>query len=1244
METSLSITGLQEGTFDDIVCNTLETGSANVTGNLTVAGDIVIAGDQVFSGSTVFNAGVQMNSTFNLYDASYNDVTTIANFVTRRSPWDISGNELSYNGDVDVSGTFTATTATIGTLNVTNLTGVSLENLDEIKAASEGSNCLALLTRWTQKTSPSGFVQGSGMAYSPVLNRIVAISSQNVSPFTQIEIANSDDGGQTWTTVAFAPGQCLPRSICWSSNHNKFVAVGLNTAFSTRTIIESANGITWTAVAQLYSIPFNVSMRQIEYDATNKYFIAIPTSSASQFVYRSTNGINWVAIAAAWNGVPNTITVHPTKGWAFVSILNSNRIYYSKDKGLTWTYSTTTTSGYWAVGACNPRASVFMIGDSLNGYYSVSTDLTTWTEIVGANVVMPTMLMYVPEADAFLSSDGYQLAYTMNNATSWTLVTTGLPSSLFNTKWLWVKDYGRLLAMADAAFYTSDPITPTYKTTPLLKEGQITTNADGVINIINTNNLNIGGVDYKQQFSASGGLLTYNGSGQYGLSSSAVRNQLSATGSVSYNAATGVISSNVEDSKWTQTGSSLIPKTSLNIGRVGIGMTSAPATPVCLQVSNQINSGDSTLVRINSINSNAEVIELSNAAYGNYGTIIHNPVNNRVTIGTDSNPYSLSTIDNGILVSANDNFSSVVLGINVGGIDLASGVFTYDYTNSELVIESPLRDVPTIFKGFPTGQSFPVETAEVRANGVIVSKNQSQNTRIVLAPNNGAFGVIEATDLANSTKRPLALQAYGGSVGIGTTNPTSRLDVSGDIHLTSNILMENGGTIAAKNSSGTYETVLWGRWTDNATYMNYGSSGMYLRSNDSKLTTVTTNDGKMQFYREGPHRTHPNSYERVIPEFGRGFCDSLYLWDGGEYNIFANSDWQQRITTIGATSVADTTYWSTKWNGSFMFRASLIARDPYTTGGDYLPTAPGDAPLIRVPVDTRCDNAFFVKTIARDRWVALRAWLVDSSNLPVNMIMLGECSTSGTDTTINGVYYSTRNSSFIGPNNQHARSWTSTWHEWLQFNIPQRYLTNPSYVSNGQVRIALQLCGGSSSNNELFISGFASCANPYSIQQRRSVMDVWRRHSHDWVNYYPSSNFYYNEEWTVSYTTAGRWVQFFFCLNEYPVTTDYIITIIAHGNTWESIQLYDSDTGAVGGEAPHKYWRRGGGPCTEGIHASGLYRNCCHVYIPKASMNNKYVGTWRGNHTFQFRWQYIFADVGVYPRGYIIERATPYWV
>ena len=83
----------------------------------------------------------------------------------------------------------------------------------------------------------------------------------------------------------------------------------------------------------------------------------------------------------------------------------------------------------------------------------------------------------------------------------------------------------------------------------------------------------------------------------------------------------------------------------------------------------------------------------------------------------------------------------------------------------------------------------------------------------------------------------LTYSIVGGKVGIGTTSPAYKLDLSGDLR------MPNASTIYGNNASGTAETFLHPRWADNITYLNYGSGGFNIRNNSSVSTMFMKNGG-----------------------------------------------------------------------------------------------------------------------------------------------------------------------------------------------------------------------------------------------------------------------------------------------------------------------------------------------------------------------------------------------------------------
>jgi hypothetical protein len=57
--------------------------------------------------------------------------------------------------------------------------------------------------------------------------------------------------------------------------------------------------------------------------------------------------------------------------------------------------------------------------------------------------------------------------------------------------------------------------------------------------------------------------------------------------------------------------------------------------------------------------------------------------------------------------------------------------------------------------------------------------------------------------------------------------------------------MDNSAEIFAKNISGTYEDFLYPRWSDNATYLDYGSGGFHIRNDTYQETMFMANNGNV---------------------------------------------------------------------------------------------------------------------------------------------------------------------------------------------------------------------------------------------------------------------------------------------------------------------------------------------------------------------------------------------------------------
>lgn len=77
----------------------------------------------------------------------------------------------------------------------------------------------------------------------------------------------------------------------------------------------------------------------------------------------------------------------------------------------------------------------------------------------------------------------------------------------------------------------------------------------------------------------------------------------------------------------------------------------------------------------------------------------------------------------------------------------------------------------------------------------------------------------------------------GTNVGVGETSPGAKLHIAG------NILQNNGNVLRAKNTAGTAETWMWPRFTNDATYLNYGTGGFYIRNSASSVKVFMNDTG-----------------------------------------------------------------------------------------------------------------------------------------------------------------------------------------------------------------------------------------------------------------------------------------------------------------------------------------------------------------------------------------------------------------
>lgn len=217
----------------------------------------------------------------------------------------------------------------------------------------------------------------------------------------------------------------------------------------------------------------------------------------------------------------------------------------------------------------------------------------------------------------------------------------------------------------------------------------------------------------------------------------------------------------------------------------------------------------------------------------------------------------------GIAVNAN-NISTSSAGTNVAFYPIFVASSTNGYQQVRLdsgITLNPALDSITAatFNGALNGN------ANTVTNGVVTTGSYSDPSWItalstaklsgIVGMTNGGLGFSSATAgslfAATGTNTPGKIAAVAAGqvltsngttvVPVYSANPTiSSLTLTANMEL----LMGNGGQILAKNSGGTYEGVMYPRFTDNRTYFDVGANGLTVRLNGgtTQIATDTSNN------------------------------------------------------------------------------------------------------------------------------------------------------------------------------------------------------------------------------------------------------------------------------------------------------------------------------------------------------------------------------------------------------------------
>jgi len=129
-------------------------------------------------------------------------------------------------------------------------------------------------------------------------------------------------------------------------------------------------------------------------------------------------------------------------------------------------------------------------------------------------------------------------------------------------------------------------------------------------------------------------------------------------------------------------------------------------------------------------------------------------------------------------------------------------------------------------------------TYKLQVKGQTLLGGNSADAYLAIYDDNGGSNIsFEAYNLANTVKKDITLNSYGGNVGIGTTNPTQALHVVGDTLITG-IATASGGFNIGIQSAGTNVT------TGVITAINFVGTGNTFQYNaGTKTVSVSISGG-----------------------------------------------------------------------------------------------------------------------------------------------------------------------------------------------------------------------------------------------------------------------------------------------------------------------------------------------------------------------------------------------------------------
>ena len=283
-------------------------------------------------------------------------------------------------------------------------------------------------------------------------------------------------------------------------------------------------------------------------------------------------------------------------------------------------------------------------------------------------------------------------------------------------------------------------------------------------------------------------------------------------------------------------------------GQVGVGATSSYDTnnKLTLQGDDSVTPARQLVIRGNAdsakrlnigydTTANQATLQSYTAA-STFGNLLLNPSGGNVGIGNTNPAVALSVTG---AITATGAITGGSITTNTGNIGIGT---TAPAVRLDIIDGTTAGSYGSVQISRPNATHMGSHLAFVRAGVTAMG--------VGYAPASNVFGFGQGTSLAFNPDA-LSINANNWYVGIGTASPGYKLDVRGNGRFTDTltadapIVMGPGSQIYGSAVAGVSKPVFWPRATDDATYLNIGSNGWYVRDDANNVVMRLTSAGRL---------------------------------------------------------------------------------------------------------------------------------------------------------------------------------------------------------------------------------------------------------------------------------------------------------------------------------------------------------------------------------------------------------------